>query len=121
MTELVRHKFSHNEDCKQWLLKSEKKKLYEATTDKFLATGLVLLHARDIKERKVPGQNKLGKILERVRAELKQRVNSTIQLNFLSTWLMPRKSQSYLLHGQSWKGQTKDKQVGNGYRTMDVP
>ena len=62
MTELVRYKFSHNEDCKQWVLESGKKKLKEATTDKFWATGLVLSRARDIKEGKILGQNKLGEI-----------------------------------------------------------
>ena len=68
--QLVCYKFSHNEDCKQWLLESGKKKLYEATTDKFWDTGLVLSRARDIKEGNLPGQNKLGEISERVRVEL---------------------------------------------------
>ena len=72
MTELVRFKFKNNANCKQWLLQSENKKLYEATSDKYWATGVVLSRARDIKEGKFPGQNKLGEILERVRAELQK-------------------------------------------------
>ena len=72
MTELVRLKFENNLNCKQWLLQLEGKKLYEATADKFWATGLFLSKSRDIKEGKIPGQNKLGEILEKVRTELKK-------------------------------------------------
>ena len=71
MTELVRLKFKNNKDCKQWLLRSGTKKLYEATVDKYWATGLVLSKAKDIKDGKFPGQNKLGEILEKVRVEIK--------------------------------------------------
>ena len=70
MTDLLRFKFQNNDACKQRLVESKGKKLYEATHDKFWATGLVLSRARDIKEAKFPGQNKLGEILEKVREEV---------------------------------------------------
>ena len=72
MTELIRNKFQNNENCKQWLLCSDGKKLYEGTTDKLWATGIVLARATEIKSGKFPGQNKLGEILEKVREELKK-------------------------------------------------
>ena len=73
MTELIRYKFQNNANCKQYLIQSERKKIYEATSDKFLATGVFLSKVRDIKDGKIPGQNKQGEILEKVRAEIKKK------------------------------------------------
>ena len=70
--EITKEKFIQNDDMRAKLLATENLKLYEATPSKYWGCGLPMSKLNEIGEGKIPGSNKFGQILEKVRSELKE-------------------------------------------------
>ena len=70
--EITKEKFDQNGDMKAKLLATENLRLYEATPSKYWGCGLPMSKLNEIGEGKIPGSNKFGQILEKVRSELKK-------------------------------------------------
>ena len=70
MKNLLVKKFTENEDLKEKLINTGKKNLYELTYDRFWGCGIPITKANQVSSKDNPGANKLGKLLEEVRAEL---------------------------------------------------
>ena len=65
-------KFKQNDDMLAKLLATGNKNIYEATPSRYWGCGLSMARLNEIKEGKVPGANKFGQILEKVRNDLKK-------------------------------------------------
>ena len=65
-------KFKQNDDMLTKLQATGNLKLYEATPSKYWGCGLSMARLNEIGEGKIPGANKFGQILEKVRNELKK-------------------------------------------------
>ena len=71
MKEILLLKFKNNQQHREKLLATGDLKLYEATQDRFWACGYSLSKSDNIKQGSLAGANKLGKLLEEVREEVK--------------------------------------------------
>ena len=65
-------KFKQNDDMLTKLMATGNLRLYEATPSKYWGCGLSMSRLNEIGEGKIPGANKFGQILEKVRNDLKQ-------------------------------------------------
>ena len=71
--EITKEKFRQNSEMRDKLIATGDLNLYEATPSKYWGCGLSMTRLSEISEGKIPGQNKFGKILEKVRNELKNK------------------------------------------------
>ena len=72
MKEILLDKFKRNRFCREFLLSTGKKRLFEGTGDRRWACGIPISRASSI-TLNIPGRNILGKILEEIREELRNR------------------------------------------------
>ena len=71
MKEILLDKFTRNRFCRQILLSTGNKRLFEGTGDKRWACGIPISKAATITLNNNPGRNLLGLILESVRESIK--------------------------------------------------
>ena len=69
LEKLIRAKFTQHPALADRLMKTENSKLFEGTRDRFYGVGIPISQHQSIGPNN-PGQNKLGEILEKVRADL---------------------------------------------------
>ena len=70
--DITKEKFMQNDNMLDRLMATSDLRLYEATPSNYWGCGLSMARLNEIREGKIPGSNKFGQILEKVRSDLKK-------------------------------------------------